>query len=486
MVRDSRVDGAERLDIWIEGDSITALCAPGEGPRFAEPVEHIDGRGCVAIPGLINGHSHSASALLRGTCAGEPLDLFVLEAMRRTSPRTDNMVRVSALLHSLELLKRGVTSHVDHFRDGASPTVAGVNAALGAYRDIGIRAMLAPMYEDRPYAESLPIDMASLPDSIRSRFAGKGIPAPEAYFENLGEVAARWRGAEGRLDVMLGVDGPQRCTARLLEMTGEFARKHNMGNHTHVLEAKTQALVADRVGGSLVGWLDRFGLVNENSSFAHFVWANERDIELVAERGATPVHNPVSNLHLGSGVARIPYLLREGIDVAMGTDGGGGHGLSILEQAKFAALLSRMTEADPGNWVGARAAFRMATENGAKMIGMRDRLGRIAPGMKADIALIDTTGIDWFPRGELFTHLVMYDTGRSTRTVLVAGEVVLRDGVSTRIDEADLLAEAQECAAKVMRDNADAMAQFDAERPAWRPLIVEAIGRPLEVDRLML
>jgi cytosine/adenosine deaminase-related metal-dependent hydrolase len=395
------------------------------------------------------------------------------------------MVRVSALVHSLELLKRGVTAHVDHFRHGASPTVAGMNAVFGAYRDIGIRATVAPMYEDRPYVESLPIDMARLPEPIQRRFTSHAIPAPEAHFEMLGEVTAQWRGVEGRLDVMIGVDGPQRCTAHLLELTGEFARKHGMGNHTHMLEAKTQALVADRVGGSLVAWLDRFGLVTEASSFAHFVWANERDIALVAERGATPVHNPVSNLHLGSGVARVPYLLRQGIDVAIGTDGGAGHALNILEQAKFASLLSRMTEADPGQWVGASTAFRMATEHGAKMIGMRGQLGRIAPGMKADVALISGAGIDWSPRGDIFSHLVMYDTGRATRTVLVAGEVVLQDGVSTRIDEADLLSEARACAEAVMRDNAASVAQFDAERPAWTVPILEAISQPLDINRLM-
>lgn len=485
VLRDGHVADAEALDVWIEGDTIVALTPRGAPPHFTGPVERIDGRDCLAFTGLINGHSHSYSSLLRGTCAGEPLDLFVLEAMSRRAPRTEAMVRIAGLLHSLEMLKRGITAQVDHFRHGALPSVAGVDALFGAYREIGIRATVAPMYEDRPYVESLPFSLDQLPPGIRARFANASIPAPEAYFEMLGEITARWRGVDGRLDVLIGVDGPQRCTERLLGLAADFAGRHDMGNHTHVLEAKTQALVADRVGGSLVGWLDRFGLVTPKSSFAHFVWASDHDVALVAERGATPVHNPGSNFHLGSGVARVPHLLRAGIDVALGTDGGSGLPLNMLEAAKLASLASRITEVDPRQWITSRTAFRMATEHGAKVLGMAGRLGRVAPGMTADLALVDTRGLDWAPRGDVFNHLIMYESGNAIRTVLVGGEMVIRDGKSTRIDEDALLDEARAIAGTQARDNAAALASFEAERPAWLPLVMEALARPAAVERLM-
>src|SRR5205823_2577947 len=155
-----------------------------------------------------------------------------------------------------------------------------------------------------------------------------------------------WHG-RGRSRVLLGVDGPQRCTQSLLEMTGDFAAKHGLGLHTHLLEAKTQALMAPaESGGSFVAYLDRFGLIGPKSSLAHFVWCSERDIELAAERGVTIVHNPVSNLLLGSGLQPTARLLEAGIPVALGSDSGSCTGLGLFEQAKLTLLLSRISQTD--------------------------------------------------------------------------------------------------------------------------------------------
>ena len=133
--------------------------------------------------------------------------------------------------------------------------------------------------------DSMPIDFTQLPPAVQQRWRAMAKPAPEGYFE-LMDALAGWRGKDGRLDLMLGVDGPQRCTPRLLEMTGAYAEKHAMGLHTHLLEAKTQLMMAPPdTGGSLVALLDRYGLVGPRSSFAHFVWGSERDMALAAEPG---------------------------------------------------------------------------------------------------------------------------------------------------------------------------------------------------------
>jgi cytosine/adenosine deaminase-related metal-dependent hydrolase len=471
--------GSERLDVWIEGGRIASL---GEKPPFTGDVETIDGRGLLAIPGLVNAHTHSQSALLQGAVPGEPLDVFILRSMARRAPRSQRMLYIGAAFHAMALLKRGITAHIDHVRDGLLPTGAGIGTVLQAYRDIGIRAAVAPMYEDRLYLDSLPIDAKELPADMRERLSAAKRPPPEGYFEMMEALISQWRGVDGRLDVLLGVDGPQRCTPRLLEMTGDFASRHRIGLHTHLLEAKTQHLLAPaEYGGSFVRYLDRFGLINERSSLAHFVWCTDDDIALAAERRVNVVHNPVSNLVLGSGILPVSKVLKAGINVALGTDGQSGSPPSILEQAKFASLLSRVCDTDPARWLAPRAAFRMATEGGAAAMGLAGETGAIAPGMRADIALIDITGPSWRPRGELYHHLVQFEN--SVSTVLVEGEVVVREGRCVRINEADVLEEAHALASENARANQGSLAAADQDAPHVLKLLLRALEQPVERNR---
>jgi 5-methylthioadenosine/S-adenosylhomocysteine deaminase len=306
-------------------------------------------------------------------------------------------------------------------------------------------------------------------------------PPPEEYFKLMEHLVSRWRAVEGRLDVMLGVDGPQRCTPKLLELTGDFALRHRIGLHTHLLEAKTQHLMATaEYGGSFVRYLDRYGLMNERSSLAHFVWCTPDDIALAAERRVNVVHNPVSNLILGSGILPVARLLRAGVNVALGTDGQSGAAVSVLDQAKFATLLSRIADTDPKGWVNPRAAFRLATQGGATALGIE---GTIEVGSHADIALIDVGGEAWRPRGDLYQHLVMYENGANVRTVLVEGDVVVREGRCVKIDEAAVLEEAQAIAEQQARENEPWLAAVDVDSAVLKEQLLRALQRPAAANR---
>ncbi len=476
----SAADGemAEGADVRIEGRRIAAL-----GRALpADDAAIIDARGCIVSAGLVNAHSHSYAALLKGTVPGEPLDLFVLEAMARRAPRPPRFAYVAAALHALELLANGVTTVVDHFRHGALPTLDGVDAAMRAYADAGIRAVLAPMYEDRPYIDSLPIDRSRLPGDIVARWRDVTLPPADAYFELMGALLDRW-GGHGRLGVMVGVDGPQRCTEQLLAQAGAFVAAHGVGFHTHLLEAKTQALVGAASAEGLLARLDRHGLVGPRSSFAHFVWGTDAEVELLAARGACVVHNPVSNLLLGSGIAPVAAMIRAGVGVALGTDSGSGSRASLLEQAKLAALLSHVTDPDADRWLSARDALAMATLGGARVIGRGAELGAVRPGATADLVVVDARGLDHRPRGDPWLHLVMHESGANVRTVIVDGDIVMRDGRHARLDAAALLDEAETLVAADTRANAANLARVAAERPAMKALIDRALAAPLAIDR---
>ncbi len=483
---DADAAGAVAADIWVADERIVAVLPPDYPvpPAWRGPqLRSVEAAGCLAIPGLINAHCHSYAAMLHGTVPGAPLDLFVLEAMARRAPRNARAHHVSATLHALELLKHGITAHVDHFRDGAVPALAAVDAAFGAYRDIGIRAVIAPMYEDRVYLDSLPIARAELRAEVRERWEAMRKPAPAAYFE-LMDALLHWRGHAGRLDLMLGVDGPQRCSEKLLQDTGEYSQRHGIGLHTHLLEAKTQRMVAPAAtGGSLAALLERHALLGPAASLAHFVWCGERDMEIVAASGANVVHNPLSNLHLGSGLQPTARLLGMGIHLALGTDSASCAAPSLLEQARLMALLSRVQGDDESRWIRERAAFRAATVGGARVLGQEDELGRLAPGYRADIALIDTRGCDWRPRGDVFAHLVMYESGANVRHVLVNGALVMHDGRVQNVNQADLLAEAEELVRADTAANAQSIALAAHERPAFAALLSQALRQPLPEER---
>jgi 5-methylthioadenosine/S-adenosylhomocysteine deaminase len=476
-------DLLENTDLWIVDGRIAALLPAGSPAPAEGPVEVLELRDALVMPGLVNAHSHSYATMLRGSVAGAPLDLFVMEAMARRAPQSIRQVQVAVLLQAMEMLKNGITGVVDHFRHGAVPSVAAIGAAFGAYEQAGVRAAIAPMFEDKLYLDSMPLDQGELPAPIRDRWRAMRPGSTDAYFAMMEEVVGEFHG-RGRSRVLLGVDGPQRCTPELLERTGRFAARHDIGLHTHLLEAKTQALMAPAdCEGSFVAYLDRFGLIGPKSSLAHFVWCTDRDIELAAERRVNVVHNPVSNLLLGSGLQPAARLLRSGVNVALGCDSASCTGLSIFEQAKYAMLLSRISEVECDRWITAPQALRMACANGGAVLGEPGTLGVIRVGAHADLSIFDLGKPTYRPFNDIWNHLVLYETGANVHTVLVGGEIVVRDGKCTRIDEAALLAEADELALLDRAANAAFVGVAHAERPAFQPLILEALRRQAPLDR---
>jgi cytosine/adenosine deaminase-related metal-dependent hydrolase len=195
------------------------------------------------------------------------------------------------------------------------------------------------------------------------------------------------------------------------------------------------------------------------------------------------VNNPFNNLHLGSGIQPTARLLAAGINVALGTDGTHGTNASMFEKARLSALLSRVTELDNTKWIRARQALRMATANGAAVMNEPGLLGTIRVGACADLAILDLTTPTYRPMGELMNHLVMYETGSSVDTVIVNGEIVVRRGRCTRINEEDVLEAADDAAAEIHAANASMFELGRAECALFEPAIRETLTRPMPINR---
>jgi cytosine/adenosine deaminase-related metal-dependent hydrolase len=204
----------------------------------------------------------------------------------------------------------------------------------------------------------------------------------------------------------------------------------------------------------------------------------------VRDRGVTIVHNPVSNMKLGSGICPVPTLFSEGVNVALGTDGmSSNDGNDMYGAVKFAALLHKLWEIDYEQWLGAKEAWQMATDGGAAAAGDRDGLGRIEPGRRADLVLLDLDSIPFTPLNDPLRQVVFGSTTQAVRSVIVGGRFSLRDGELTGIDEAAILAHAREVGGEIVarHDEAFGIGQelLASVRAGW----LEAMRTDVGVER---
>ncbi|MFK7889328.1 MAG: amidohydrolase family protein [Granulosicoccus sp.] len=458
-------------ELWIEGETIVAACKPGE---FVPPenarISRFDGSSKIAMPGFVNAHMHSYAGLLKGTVDAIPLDVFMINAIAGAGTREPRDVYVSAQIGCLEMLTTGTTACLDHFSHRPSHTPDVLDTVLQAYADAGMRAAVAPMFSDLPFVDTVPFD-EDMPSADICAFLPKAPVPHEPYFDMMTGALEKWRD-HPRVSLMLGIDSPQRCSDELLRRGGAFCADQGIGNHTHLLEARTQwAMATTRDPRGFVAYLAECGLAGPLSSFAHFVWCSDADIEALVTAGATVVHNPSSNLVLGSGIQPLIKLVEAGVPVALGSDGlNAGHAV-MFEKARLAALLNRVTEPDSDRWLQAGPVLRMATNNGARALGAQGERGYLAAGQAADIVLLDSESLSMSPMGEPHRQIVHYETGGSVTDVFVAGKQVIANGASTRIDGPAILAEAREIAARLSRDNRELLKKAEAMYPNIKSMV---------------
>jgi 5-methylthioadenosine/S-adenosylhomocysteine deaminase len=469
-----RIDHGE---VWIREGKIVALGDDGAWtpPESEASIDTIKADGRIVMPGLINAHSHSYSALLKGTVDTQPLDIYMLNVIASSSGRSVREVYVSTMIDCLTMLRSGVTSVIDHFSQRPEMTVEAVSAALRGYDESGMRAVIAPMFGDLPYGETVPLAR----DGSAKPSAGGG-PDPVRYFAVLDELLDLLPSHGDRFGLVMGVDGPQRCSRRLMEMTGDFAQRHGIGLHTHLLETKTQARMAPE--GGFVRRMADLGMLNEKSSLVHFVWCSDEDVAAARDAGVTIIHAPSSNLHLGSGICPLHKLIDAGIPVALGSDGSNCGPPNMFEKLRLAATLARVTEPDFEHWITAPEMLRMSMTGGARALGKPGEVGVLAVDALADILVLDPARHEHRPMGDVWNHLLYYENGNSVEHVLVNGRHVVSDGRVLLFDEEAILAEGEELVAKARENRrpGDIASQY----PHYRDMIVNTMRDDYPQERL--
>jgi len=394
----------------------------------------------IAIPGMINAHCHSPANLVRGMMPSKPLEIW--RAYYRASLRDmrDEDFYASALLGGMEMLRNGATAVLDHFAGNQSCRFMGAGAAIQAMRDLGLRHVVALTITDKNYEDTIPLGetAADLAGEIK-RMSASEAKSAKAWLEECAEFIEAFHAPAKLTTACPGPSAVQRCTDELLTGAAEMAAKRNLPLHMHVAETKAQAVQGKKTyGHSLLRRLESLGVLGTNLSCAHSIWIEEEDVALLGRRRATPVHNPASNLRIGSGLARVKEFLAAGVNVALGTDGAASNDAqNMFDAVRLAALIHNQAGSDFNQWVTPLQALAMATRNGARALGLD--AGALAPGKLADLALLRRDTAAFTPLNDAVGQIVFCENGGDVDTVIVNGDIVVESGRCTKVDEKEVL-----------------------------------------------
>ncbi len=454
----------EQADILIDGDRIDAVAPAGS----LSATELIDATGHLVMPGLINGHFHSPVNHLKGSLDSLPLEIFMLYESPglpglMPSPR---WAYVRTMLAAAEMLKGGVTSVQDDAFFVPYPTPEVIDGVLGAYRDCGIRARVALDQSDVPEIGKLPYLADLVTPDLRARLAAPPEAAAGQLLAAYAHLIARWHGAEGgRLQAAVSCSAPQRVTDGYLRALDDLSRAHDLPFYVHILETRTQRVLGQVAGRSLLQDFAARGALSDRCNVIHAVWMDDADLDTIAASGATVAHNPISNLRLGSGVMPFRRLRERGIAICLGTDEAiADDSVNMWAVAKMAGLIHNIADPDYARWPRAAEVLDCLIAGGARAMRRPADVGRIAPGWQADLIMVDLDTLAFTPLNDLDRQLVYCESGSSVRLTMVAGRVVMQDGSVVGIDEAALRREARALALEQ-----DGAAQTAREAAPWLP-----------------
>nr|WP_199307763.1 MULTISPECIES: amidohydrolase [unclassified Leptolyngbya] len=426
MVPDS--DGYQTVDVQIEGDSIVAIA-----PHLPPLGTLVDGSQKLLLPGFINAHTHSSEMWQRGLIAPLPLELWLAELYDACAGITPEHIYLSALGTAVETLLSGGTTVVDHLAIPPGQEVESVAAAVRAYREVGMRAFVGPLIQDSDLPASVP--SGGIPRTIAPYHR-----TTESIVALMEQLVEQFHRPEEGIHIMVAPTGLQLCSDALIENCVELSDRHQLCRHTHLLETKAQQMLAqEKYGYSAVEHLKHLGFLGPRTSLAHCVWLTDDDIALMAATQSTAVHNPLSNLRLGSGIAPVLKLRQAGANVSFGCDGSASNDAQdMLEVIKIGSTLHTITEFDYRHWISPREAIQMASLGGAIGLGLADQLGTLEVGKKADLVLYDLTRLSLLPRTDPIGLLVLGRPTQAVERVWVQGKPVVEDGQVTTVDMAQL------------------------------------------------
>jgi 5-methylthioadenosine/S-adenosylhomocysteine deaminase len=414
-------------DLLIDGARITSV---GKNPANGSGARWLDARGCAVVPGLVQAHVHLCQVLFRGMADDLPLLEWLEKRIWPLEAAHDEAsLSASADLGLLEMMLAGTTTILD------MGTVFAYDAVFDACARAGIRVFGGKTMMDAG---------DRVPKRLREKTA--------ASLAEADRLDATWsKHPSGRLGYAYAPRFILSCTEALFRGTVERAKATKAKLHSHVAEHPDErAAVRKALGDDDVALLRKWGFKGKNAVLAHGVQLTDEEAKRLARDGTSITHCPSANLKLGSGIARVHELLGFGVKVALGADGAPcNNNLDPWTELRHAALLAKIRSGATS--LPAPRAFRLATIDGARVLGIDDQLGSLETGKLADVVVVRTDGPHVEPGGDVFSRLVHAVTARDVEHVLVGGDLVVKDGEHQRLDRDEVLARARLVADKLLR-----------------------------------
>jgi cytosine/adenosine deaminase-related metal-dependent hydrolase len=470
---DGEAQVLQDVALVVDGARIRDLGPADQMRRLYPEAEQLGGRQRLVMPGLVNAHHHVGLTPFQLGARDQPLELWFPErlCMRDVDPRLDT------LYAAFEMIASGVTT-VQHLHSRApgdtDAVVARAGTILRAYTEIGMRVSYSFAMRDQNRmiyaADEVFLDLlpGHLRPSAAAYLAGFQLPLADqiAVFQALRDAWA----SDPLTAIQIAPSNLHWLSDAALESAARLSEETGAPMHMHLLETPYQFEYARRrTGGSALAFLDRLGLLSPRLTIGHGVWMTSDDIACLAERGTCLCHNCSSNLRLKSGTLDLNAVLAAGIPTALGMDEAGlNDDRDMLQEMRLALTLHRPAGHDAP---APRAAqiLRMATEHGAATTLFAGQIGRLSPGMLADLVVMDWAAVTapWQdPAMPVVDTLVRRAKAGAVETVMIGGQVVYHEGRFTRVSRPEVLA-----------DITRAMARPDtAPESARRQLAADLLG----------
>jgi len=406
--------------VVVQGDRLVAVGPLEEIRSSFRPQKTKDYPQALLMPGLINAHTHAAMSLFRGLADDLPLEEWLTSHIFPAERRLNrDLVYWGTKLAVAEMLLSGTTTFCDMYLFA--------EAVAQAVEDSGIRAVVGEVLYD---------------------FPSPNYGLPEDGLRYTAELMQHYIG-HPRVRVAVQPHAVYTCSPDLLQKSKDLAERFGARWVIHLSETPRE--VADcqkRYGATPVAHLNRLGVLKPDTVADHAVVLSEADLEVLAASGAGVVHCPESNMKLASGICPVTELLSRGVPVGLGTDGcASNNNLDMLGEMDTAAKLAKVRQLDP-TALPARETLALATRMGARVLGLEAEIGMLAPGLKADLLVIDLDQPHLTPLYDPYSHLVYAATGGDVQTVMVNGRILVEDRRLLAFDLPETLARVRELSRK--------------------------------------
>ncbi len=417
LITMDRHDSVFKGDLLISNGRIADI-----GPsRLGDDIT-IDASECVVLPGFVQTHVHLCQTLFRGAAD----DLSLIDWLKKRiwpmeAAHSVPSLRASARLGIAELIKGGTTCAL------TMETVNHTEAVFQVVEETGYRATVGKCMMDK--GEEVP---AALHEDI------------EASVEESLALLERWHGkADGRIRFCFAPRFAVSCTSELLSNVARLARERGVMVHTHASESRHECeLVEQATGLRNITYLESLGLTGRHVALAHCIHVDDDEIDILKRTNTNVVHCPSSNLKLGSGIAPVKRMLEEGISVSLGADGAAcNNRLDMFTEMRTAALLQKASHGP--EVLPAKRALRMATIDGARALGLGNEIGSLEVGKRADVIVVRMDLLHSTPHPTDLASAITYSAQASdVETVVIDGQLVMREGKLLTVDEQTVVREA--------------------------------------------